>query len=50
MAAAAQAGLKRRPDATQGAGLADVMACDDPSFQRRDLGARLRTPRCEMDR
>lgn len=38
-------GLKHRPEATQGTGLADVMADKDPSFRRRDFSKLVRTSR-----
>lgn len=38
-------GLKHRPEATQGTGLADVMAYKDPSFRRRDFSVLVRNSR-----
>lgn len=35
-------GLKHRPEATQGTGLADVMAYKDPTFRRRDFSVLMR--------
>jgi len=35
-------GLKHRPETTQGTGLADVMAYEDPQFPRRDFGKLMR--------
>jgi len=35
-------GLKHRPETTQGTGLADVMAYEDPHFVRRDFSALMR--------
>lgn len=43
-------GLKHRPDATQGTGLADVMAYKDPGFRRRDFSALVRTSRWTAER
>jgi hypothetical protein len=34
--------LKHRPETTQGTGLADVMAYEDPHFVRRDFSALMR--------
>jgi hypothetical protein len=38
-------GLKHRPETTQGAGLADVMADKDPHFHRRDFCSLMRSSR-----
>jgi HD domain len=38
-------GLKHRPEATQGTGLADVMADKDPHFHRRDFCSLMRDSR-----
>jgi hypothetical protein len=38
-------GLKHRPEATQGTGLADVMADKDPHFHRRDFCSLMRNSR-----
>jgi hypothetical protein len=38
-------GLKHRPEATQGTGLADIMADKDPHFHRRDFCSLMRSSR-----
>ena len=38
--------LKHRPETTQGTGLADVMAYEDPHFVRRDFSALMRNSPC----